>query len=205
MTRLSTRRHRGETGAALVELAMVVPLLVGLLMGIVDYAVMFSEKIDLRQGVREASWNGSRTIFGSVQPCSITGFSGSGDAVADANAQRLMCMTKRRADLDEGSMRVKIVIFDLHGNTMFTSGDPNTYFVAGQGILVCSMRQARSVTRFYAGFLDDKVQRARLSNVILRNNDGGSPPMATPVATSQEAPLGTENWNWCDPTVPPPD
>jgi len=198
-------RRRDERGGILVELAMVVPLLIALLLGVVDFAVVFSEKIDLRGGVREASWNGSRTIFGSRQPCPLTGFTGSGFGSADANAQRVMCMAKRRADLDPNTMRVKVVIFDLDTDAQFTSGDPSAYFVAGHGILVCSMRSTRSTTRFYAGLLDDGVQRARLSNVILRNNDGGTPPTPTPVASAEESPLPGQSWTWCDPAVAPPE
>lgn len=198
-------RRRNERGAVLVELAMVVPLLVALLLGVVDFAVMYSEKIDLRQGVREASWNGSRTIFGSRQPCPLTGFTGSGFGSADTNTQRVMCMAKRRADLDPATMRTKVVIFDLDTDATFTSGDPAGYFVAGHGILVCSMRPTRSTTRFYAGLLDGGVQRSRLSNVILRNNDGGAPPTPTPVASAQESPLPGHDWTWCDPALPPPE
>ncbi len=201
---MSTRR-RDERGGILVELAMVVPLLVALLMGVVDFAVVFSEKIDLRQGVREASWNGSRTIFGSRQPCPLTGFTGSGFAAADANAQRVMCMAKRRADLDPTTMRTKVVIFDIDTDTTFTTGDPASYFVPGHGILVCAMRSTRSTTRFYAGLLDGGVQRTRLSNVILRKDDGGTPPTPTPVASAEESPLPAHDWSWCDPATAPPE
>ena len=53
---------------------MVVPILVLLVMGIVDYGVLFNQKIGLRGGVREAAWNGSRGLFGAPvdSGCNLT-------------------------------------------------------------------------------------------------------------------------------------
>ncbi len=49
-------RNRGkdERGAALIEFALVMPLLVILLMGIIDYGWAFAQNIDVRHGAREA-------------------------------------------------------------------------------------------------------------------------------------------------------
>ncbi len=48
------KRGKGERGAALIEFAIVMPLLVILLMGIIDYGWAFAQNIDIRHGAREA-------------------------------------------------------------------------------------------------------------------------------------------------------
>ena len=118
---------RTERGAVLVELAMVVPILVVLIMGIVDYAVLFNQKIGIRGGVREAAWNGSRGIFGAApnSSCSLT-FPA---ALPDDNTQRIMCMVKRRSGLDQSELRVMVRVVDLDN-----PANPATY-ANGKGLM----------------------------------------------------------------------
>jgi len=46
---------RGEGGAALVEFAVVMPLLVLLLCGIIDFGWLFAQNLDVRHGAREGA------------------------------------------------------------------------------------------------------------------------------------------------------
>ena len=46
------RRRRSERGGVIVELAMVAPILIMLIMGIVDFTTLFNQKIGLRGGVQ---------------------------------------------------------------------------------------------------------------------------------------------------------
>ncbi|MFI5073895.1 MAG: TadE family protein [Actinomycetales bacterium] len=43
------RRHR-DRGAAIVEFAIVIPLLLALLFGVVDYGLWFNDSLSVRQG-----------------------------------------------------------------------------------------------------------------------------------------------------------
>jgi len=52
------RRERGDHGAAAVEFALVVPVLVLLVLGIVDYGIYFVDTTGARQGVREGARQG---------------------------------------------------------------------------------------------------------------------------------------------------
>ena len=198
-TTLHRRRHgrldgRSERGAVLVELAMVVPILVLLIMGIVDYAVLFNQKIGLRGGVREAAWNGSRGIFGAGPSgsCGLT-FSG---AAPDAATQQIMCMVKRRSGLDPREIRVMVRLVDLD-----TPSAPATYD-NGKGLMVCAMRQASSTTHFFSSVLADSFQVSRLTTVILAID-----PKVTKVGGGQETPFAGKagGWSFCDPTVPVPN
>ena len=49
------RISRRETGATLVEFAIVAPLLITLLLGIVEFGWLFSQNVDVRHGAREAA------------------------------------------------------------------------------------------------------------------------------------------------------
>lgn len=57
MTKLSNirRKAREDRGAALVEFAVVAPLLLILLLGMVEYGWVFSNNLDTRHGAREAA------------------------------------------------------------------------------------------------------------------------------------------------------
>ena len=46
---------KAETGASLVEFAVLLPLLVTLLMGIIEFGWLFSQHIDVRHGAREGA------------------------------------------------------------------------------------------------------------------------------------------------------
>lgn len=171
---------------------MVVPILVLLIMGIVDYAVLFNQKIGLRGGVREAAWNGSRGIFGAAPnaSCSLT-FTG----VLDDNTQRIMCMVKRRSGLDQSEVRVKVRIVDLD-----TPAAPAT-FTNGRGLMVCAMRKASSTTHFFSSLFTNTYQSARLTAIVISIN-----PAVTTVAGGEETPFATNanGWTFCDPTRPAP-
>lgn len=66
-----TRRARGERGAALLEFGIVAPMLLLLLFGIVEFGLLFGQKLDISQGARE----GAR--LASVNYRANTGSSGS--------------------------------------------------------------------------------------------------------------------------------
>jgi hypothetical protein len=53
--RLRERRRQGERGAALVEFAILAPLLLLLLFGIIEFAWIFAQQVDLRSKTREAT------------------------------------------------------------------------------------------------------------------------------------------------------
>ena len=183
MSRLHQRR-RGERGAVLVELSFVLPLLIVLGMGIVDFATIFSQRITLRTGTREAAWNSSRGIFGSTQPCTTSFSSGTPNEAT----RRLVCMAKRRAEADDGSVRVKVLLVGLEGRP------PS--FTEGNGVLVCSMRAAQSVTGFFDTLLSDTVLTSRLTAVIIKIDP------TNPIQEVSEAPLPGASWSFCDPSIP---
>lgn len=88
------RRRRGERGAAAVEFALVVPILVALLLGIVDYGLLFTDTVSTRNGVREAARHGVVSDFGT---CTGT-----------SSFDKLRCQTKAEIGALTGTPLVKV-------------------------------------------------------------------------------------------------
>jgi Flp pilus assembly protein TadG len=65
-TRRGARRARGERGAALVELAIVIPVLVILLLGIVTAGQAYNQKLSLTNGAREGARYGATYPVGTA-------------------------------------------------------------------------------------------------------------------------------------------
>ena len=192
--RRRTRRDRSartgrERGAVIVELAMVVPLLIVLALGIVDYGTLFTDKISLKGGVREAVWNGGRQIWGSALDCGLTGVTPTANPAGDANTERLMCMTKTRTELEAEQMRVMVKIVNIE-----SPATPGVY-APGAGIMVCAMRQAHSVTGFYGFVLNGTVQKSRLVGLVQNATAPG-------ITDLSETPFPGQSWAFCDPTQP---
>ena len=105
-----SRRCRGERGQALVETAIVLPLLLILVFGMIDFASVYSDFQSLRQGTRE----GARQTSVSTTPgppaakswdstnCQTFGITTSGDGYD------LICYTKNRIGLSESKTRVSV-------------------------------------------------------------------------------------------------
>src|SRR5690349_6552617 len=86
--RISPRRycrHRRERGAALVEFALVFPLLFMLVAGMIDFGMVFSNLNSTRQGVREGARQAVVADFGNDTACPIVG------AAPVATTKKLMC------------------------------------------------------------------------------------------------------------------
>jgi Flp pilus assembly protein TadG len=63
--RLPTLRCRGERGTAMVELAIVIPVLVILLLGIVSGGAAYNQKLSLTNGAREGARYGATLPVGN--------------------------------------------------------------------------------------------------------------------------------------------
>lgn len=70
---LRTRRDSSDRGAAAVEFALVVPILLLLVFGIVDYGAVYADSISARNGVREAARQGVVSNFNGVPGGTLAG------------------------------------------------------------------------------------------------------------------------------------
>lgn len=70
MTELGKRlRQERESGAALVEFAVLMPLLLLLVLGIVDFGWALTQQLDVRHGAREASRLVAVDEFDLIKAC----------------------------------------------------------------------------------------------------------------------------------------
>jgi Flp pilus assembly protein TadG len=88
-------RHKsGQRGASLVEFAILAPLLIMLLFGIVEFAWIFAQNLDVRHGARE----GARLAAVNF-PAGVN----NGDPRTDGNRAALIAETCGRMDLATGA------------------------------------------------------------------------------------------------------
>jgi len=88
------RGRAPDRGAAAVEFALVVPLLLLLVMGILDYGRFFFDSVSLRQGAREAARQAVVQVYGA----SCTGTVGA----------KIACSAKAASDVTIGTPKVYI-------------------------------------------------------------------------------------------------
>lgn len=133
----SIRRTRRGTvpsrAAAVVEFAVVVPVFLLLVMGIIDFGFAFNDYNSVRQGVRE----GARQIV-------VADWTTDGCAIG-TSSQRAACVTKARIGLDTAETRVKIVL-------------PAAY-QPGDQVKVRAMYPFRSLTGLFGAALNGRAAR----------------------------------------------
>lgn len=194
--RMSHRpRRRGdavdgtERGASIVEFAFVAPVLLALVFGIIDYGMVLSDTIGLRQGVREAARAGTVAEFGSTSSCgaSLTGS-------PTTEMKKLVCLAKSRSDVPASQVRVAIR-FDPASSGLAASaaypggtGSPPV----GNGLIVCSIAPQRSITGFYSPMMRNRYIR---SKVVMRIEKAVG---TAQIQTNETDPSGA-NWSWCTP------
>jgi len=85
-----------ERGNALIEMAIVVPLLLLLVFGIIEWGVFLNRKIDLTQGVRESGRQGAVALYsGGVVSCA-----------SGSPTDQLVCLAKSRIGVNGTAVHV---------------------------------------------------------------------------------------------------
>jgi Flp pilus assembly protein TadG len=173
---VGTSRGRGrrdrEQGAALVEFALIVPLLFLMLFGIIEFGFAFNDYQSVRQGVRDGARNAAVSTYGTTTACSITGASG-----ASVSTQQIICSTKAAIGLGNTKTRVDVKL--PSGTTK--KGDP---------IIVCAQYQLQSFTGLFAPFLNNVRLRSRVETRIEKD-------LAPVPNAAAETPPGSGDWAWC--------
>jgi Flp pilus assembly protein TadG len=181
-TRLATareRRARGERGAALVELAIILPIFVVLVFGLLEFGITYNSYIALRQGTREAARQGAVGNFGSTTTCSLTGLTGS----PTTDVQKLMCLAKSQTGLSFANTRVKV----LSGNADFTTAGT---FTKGDSLIVCTEYPVDAAAKIVSPLLGGAILKTKTSMRIETN-------YSVTETGGQESALGGGDWSWC--------
>jgi Flp pilus assembly protein TadG len=177
----SRRRGRGERGASMVEFSLVLPLLVLVVFGAIEFGKTFNDYQALRQGAREAAREGAVGTFGPTfttgSPCYLTGASGASDNIKD-----LMCLTKQQIGLDASKLRVKV----LSGASDFSTAGT---FAKDHSMIVCAQYPLDTVTSIFSPFLGGKTLRTKAAIRVEKSD-------LTATGGEETAPSGAD-WDWC--------
>jgi hypothetical protein len=163
------RRRGDERGAAIVEFALVVPILLSFLFGVAEFGVAFDAHSATRHGTREGARAGVVADFGGVSTCPLVG------VAAGTPTAELICLTKDRIGLNESQTRV-MVAFDGANEQ-------------GGTLLLCTQYPVTSVTRLFAAVLDGQTLRTEVSMRIEEVDED--------LVAAAETPLPGRDWSWC--------
>jgi hypothetical protein len=159
----------------MVEFAMVLPLVLLLIMGMIDFGFGLSNLNSMRHGTRESVRRAVVADVGSDSECVITGTAPGGAT------QSLVCQVKNKTGLDESGLRVKIVLDTSHAE--------------GEGLILCTQHSLESITGLFSVLLNDKSVHAEVHMRVEKTESEGS---AVSIAAFEEtAPTGS-NWSWCN-------
>jgi len=90
------KSNRNESGAGLVEMAIVIPLLLLLVFAILDFGIFLYRDISLTQGVREAGRQGAVALY-----------NGGNAACNGTPTDQLVCLAKQRSGVS--GMKVYVI------------------------------------------------------------------------------------------------
>lgn len=139
------RRHTGQRGAAMVEFALIMPVFLLLVMGVIDFGATFNDYNSVRQGVRE----GARQAV--VADWDL------GSCTSGSSSARVACVTTDRIGLDPARTRVRVQL----------EGD----YQPGEQLTVCAMYGAGSMTGLFGPFLDGRVLTSHITMRIEQIDD----------------------------------
>jgi hypothetical protein len=158
-----------DRGAAAVEFALVVPILLAVMFGIVDYGLWFGDSLNIRQGVDEAARRAVVNDFGSCPGASET--------------EKTACVVKERIGAFGGTVYVKVSVIGPAPSK--TAGN----WAKGGQLLVCAMVKEEGLTGLTPmpkdGILHDLVHKR------VEVTAGSSVP-----DFSDTPPTGSD-WAWC--------
>ena len=146
----------------LVEAALILPFVIALLFGIIDFGFTYNDWISVRQGGRD----GLRQAIVKTNPTppsgswNCPGGAGAPTAATNPDGLAIMCFTKLRVGLDQSKTIVKL---------NFTA--PLT---AGQPVKICVQYRTGSVTRAYASLLDNKVLDTEVESLAEQSSTIGT-------------------------------
>ena len=137
--------RESESGAALVEFAIVMALFLLLVFGIVQFGIAWNDYLSVRNGSREAARLGVVNDLDNAPTCTINGASVTPPAnpanTTDAT-NALVCKAKDRIGLNESKTKIKIAI---------------TGEAIGENLKVCAKFPLEEISGFTAPFVSGKM------------------------------------------------
>lgn len=160
-----------DRGAAAVEFALVVPLLIALLLAIIDFGLWFSDSIGVRHGASEGARIGIVTDFSTYQDCD--------PPTSESPAKKTACITKER-------------IGGIGGDPVINVSVTDDKWEEGATLLVCAAVKETGLTGF-TPLPDDGILRTRVKMRVAVTN---TPTTDAPEYQTDDDP-GGDDWAWC--------
>lgn len=151
-------RARGEQGAVMVEAALVLPLLLLLVFGMIDFGVNLSDQISVREGVREGV---RQAVVG---------------APGAETVPEVVALTKERIGVEVTGTRVFV-------HPEATVDAPAG--AKGSNLSVCAYVPMRSISGFYSPALDGRYLWSRVT-MRVEQDLGYTEPAGSDAAPSGE-------------------
>ena len=144
-----------------MEFALLLPVLVLILFGIIDFGNLYNNYQAVRQGARDGMRQAVVADPGVQSGCTVTG----GNVPVSGPATDWICYTKRRVGLDQNSTRVRL----LWKAPVVGATDQNP-FPAGSPLMVCVQYKASSLSGLLAPFINNKVLNTQAETLIEQDN-----------------------------------
>jgi hypothetical protein len=148
---------------------MVLPFLILVLAGIIDFGLIFSDLMSLRQGVGAGVRQGVVAHAGSASTCTITGA-----AAANLETRRLMCLTKDMIGLDESTSRTMVSFPDTK--------------LKGGSLILCAQHPLESSTHIFDSLMSGQL-KAKVEMRIEQD--------LSAFGSAAESALPGGDWSWC--------
>jgi TadE-like protein len=201
-----SKRGRPESGATMVEFAMIALPFFMIIFGIIDFSILIFDMHSANAGSRaSARFIGTGELdkptdctmdfndnFSApppgLTPDELAKFSADRAKQVD-NLKKIICMTKNRSHLDPNRTRI-LIRFEDTNSPLKVAPLP---IKAGNSVVVCMMTRITSLTRLYSSILDNRAMhsttRARL--------EGGQGFEYSTLIAGGELPLPGETWSDC--------
>lgn len=129
------------------------PFLLILVVGIIDFGLVFNDVISVRQGARDGGRQASVGEWGTDTSCPLYGASGSDQAKA------LMCFTKGRDDVPDHRTRVALIVGD---------GSLGPAYAVGKPIAICEQYLMKSITGIMPALTNPVHNRVFTTRTVFR-------------------------------------
>ena len=177
---MRVRCATADDGASAVEFALVLPILLLILFGIIDYGLWFEDSISLRQGVHDAA---RQAVVGNYGGGADTGCTGTA-------SDQLRCLVHRDAAPATGTLFVQVESVAGTGAGVVGAADTTGTGAPASLVLVCAVVTDTGATGFVP-LPRGGVIRARID---MRSELNG--PAVGAISGADATPPG--GWAWCD-------
>lgn len=179
-------RHRGarrERGASAVEFAILLPVLLVLVFGIIDYGIFFFDSIGLKQGSREAARQ-AVVLRVDATACSAAVSYDNIACTARTSSTNILGRTNGAVS-GGGPAQVKVYM-----RLQTSAPNPTNTWKQGNQFILCAQVSEKSAT----GFVPFPANGIMTSKVVMSIEKDSSTPTGSLVQDA--APTGG-NWTWC--------